>query len=295
MLLERISWNGWDIRKKISVDGAVQVPTTPRVDAGFCWKYDNGPLKEHQKQILTFQYGYCLPSFIILGVQKASTDEVAVWLNFNVYSRRLDGGVEVHYFDCVGRGKGKYRDSCKRFRDQHMHWDSRSPMATKMADSFSWSIVDQKSPYIDDMWGRYSKLGNLNWKDYTQRHTILFEKTPAYFDLAHPMVRFFTCETPDLYLFMKDVHRLLPSAKLIIVLRDPVSRLYSGYWQSCTGGFIGRFDQRHSLIRAFLGKLAVRSDCTLADFGRTVKQAMNEGIDTIKDPEFRRGKRVNCG
>lgn len=182
-LLDRVKYEA-----DTAVADAVRMPTNGRVDAGYCWRYDIGVLKEHHKQILTFQYGYCLPSFIILGVQKASTDEVAVWLNFNVYSRRLDGGVEIHYFDCVGRGKGKYRDSCKRFRDQQMHWDSRSPVAKKAADTFSWSIVDQKSPYVDDIWGRYSKLGNLNWKDYTQRHTILFEKTPAYFDLAHPMV-----------------------------------------------------------------------------------------------------------
>ena len=46
----------------------------------------------------------CCVDVWVVGVQKASTDELAVWLNFNVYSRRLDGGVEIHYFDCVGRG-----------------------------------------------------------------------------------------------------------------------------------------------------------------------------------------------
>ena len=85
--------------------GEMQRQPLPKfqVDAGSCWQDVTKPLQDYQKDSLTFPVGHCLPTFLVVGVQKGGTDELAVWLNFNVYQRRLDGGVELHFFDCVGR------------------------------------------------------------------------------------------------------------------------------------------------------------------------------------------------
>lgn len=217
-----------------------QPGTKQRVDAGSCWQDVTKPLQDYQKDSLTFSVGHCLPTFIVVGVQKGGTDELAVWLNFNVYHRRLDGGVELHFFDCVGRyvlgftGRSGYltserptfrsnggnRTMCSRYRDSSMTWDSKAADEKKKKDKFTWKAIKSESPFLDDTaWENYAKLGHLRHLDFHRRKTLTFEKSPSYFDLANPF----------------DVSRLLPSVKLIMLLREPVSRLYSGYWHSCSG------------------------------------------------------------
>ena len=109
---------------------------------------------------------------------------------------------------------------CSRYRDSSMKWDSKAADDKKKKDKFTWKSVKTISPYLDDVaWEKYAKLGHLRHLDFHRRKTITFEKSPSYFDLANPL----------------DVSRLVPSVKLIMLLRDPVSRLYSGYWHSCSG------------------------------------------------------------
>src|SRR5207253_753133 len=47
-----------------------EIPLEKIIDAGTCW------VVKQQDGV----YAKCLPSFLIIGAQKAGTDEVAVWL-----------------------------------------------------------------------------------------------------------------------------------------------------------------------------------------------------------------------
>jgi len=192
-----------------------------QVDAGTCIQTIKGSrLSEEEKHALTKSAAKCLPTFLLVGAQKAGTDELAVWLNTNIYLRRLDGGVETHFFDCMGRGQGYERLPCSRFRSTKMRFDQKAPSTvfSKHA-TLSWEAARNQSRYISSWWSTYRALGHQNYVGLKRRHTKNFEKTPAYMDLANPM----------------DVMRFLPSVQLIFMLRDPVKRLVSSYFQICSG------------------------------------------------------------
>lgn len=216
--------------------------TKERLDAGHCFQ-TRTKISDREKHIPTRSVARCLPTFLVLGAQKAGTDELGVWLNKNPNLRRLDGGVEVHFFDCVGRGLGKLRAPCTRVRRSAMTAVSH---AAKTKDEpllgrkkFRWDLMDRHSPIMASWWRYYEALGNVNYPDFHSRKVLTFEKSPAYMDLAHPM----------------DVGRLLPSAKLIFMLRNPVSRFISSYFQSCSGMYaihhncsMGDLEQRFDVL-----------------------------------------------
>lgn len=197
-----------------------------RIDAGYCVEQANlKKLSMEKRTSLVFPVAHCLPSFLLIGAQKAGTDELAVWLNQLFYARRLDGGVEIHFFDCLGRGKGWNRSPCSRARRPKMLYDSHAGMENltiarengqKLA--FAWNDLRKESNYVSSWWEKYLELGNMFYTGY-KRHAMTFEKTPAYMDLGHPM----------------DMMRMMPSAKLIFMLRDPVQRFISSYFQMCSG------------------------------------------------------------
>jgi len=188
-------------------------------------------------------YARCLPSFIVIGAQKSGTDELSVWLNFNVYHRRMDGGIETHFFDCVGRGKGKDREPCQRGRsfamasktvtgsapanDSAATLEALAAAAASSSSSsslpgtrWSWAHFAQKTPFMDDgLADIYARLGQLDRHSFFRwpSRTLVYEKSPSYLDLADP----------------RDVARLLPSVKIVLLTKDPVPRLFSSYWQSC--------------------------------------------------------------
>jgi len=194
-------------------------PLLKPVDAGSCWKL---PPPRPQSGV----FARCLPTLLIIGAQKAGTDELAVWLNFNEYQRRLDGGPETHFFDCVGRGRGQTRDPCFRGRNMAMAVYQHSPRYGLNSNDttggyWSWDRFRRESRFnrVDELWPRYARLGQLNKRGYYLRpsRALMFEKSPSYSDLAD----------------VRDVARLLPSVKLVFLTRDPVARLYSSYWQMC--------------------------------------------------------------
>jgi len=187
-----------------------KVPLEKPIDAGSCWISKERGMR-------------CLPSFLIIGAQKAGTDELSVWLNFNPYHKRLDGGAETHFFDCVGRGLGKERGPCYRprpFSGGNKALFTQDMQTKNDSADWSWDSVRLHSPFMDDhLFEFYIRLGRLYPDMYFRQpsRTLMYEKTPSYSDLANP----------------NDVARLLPSVKLVFLTRDPVPRLYSSYWQSC--------------------------------------------------------------
>jgi len=202
--------------------------TVPRIDSGFCTpKVNLNKFPVGLRRNIVVTAGYCLPSMLIIGTQKAGTDELAVWLKKNFYIGRLAGGVENHYFDCFGRSTGKTRESCHRLRDYRIHQDQaavkKSLKDIKNVENhkyyFSWSDINKEhSNYVSSTWDHYLRLGKLSYGPYI-RHNLVFEKTPSYLDMAHP----------------PDMAQLLPSVKLVILLRDPAKRLVSSYFQLCHG------------------------------------------------------------
>jgi len=193
----------------------------PIVDAGYCEKKLSKVSPEGRKH-LTLSVGVCLPSFIVLGAQKGGTDELAVWLNRNPYTRRLDGAVEVHYFDCLGRASGWDRKSCSRIRSSLMTSDSRaakSNITSIKSNMFQWSEHREQSRYLTSWWREYLELGNLNYHGYVINKAQTFEKTPAYMDFANPF----------------DMMRFLPSVRLLFLMRNPVDRFISSYFMICSG------------------------------------------------------------
>ena len=196
------------------VASARDKPVAEAVDAGTCVVVQGRAA-----------YARCLPSFIVIGAQKSGTDELSVWLNFNVYHRRMDGGIETHFFDCVGRGKGKDREPCHRGRSFAM--TSKTVTGSAPANDsawagtrWSWSHFAQKTPFMDDgLADIYARLGQLDRHSFFRwpSRTLVYEKSPSYLDLADP----------------RDVARLLPSVKIVLLTKDPVPRLFSSYWQSC--------------------------------------------------------------
>lgn len=240
-----------------SLRSAPDEPLEPPIDAGSCWIVRGASANG--------AYARCLPSFLIVGAQKAGTDELAVWLNFNVYHRRMDGGPETHFFDCVGRGRGQSREPCFRGRSAEMMLSQSSPQVAHLDPNstssrfWSWDRVRRSVRFnrVDELWERYMRLGQLDRRRYhiSPSRALVYEKTPSYSDLAHP----------------RDVARLLPSARIVFISRDPVARLYSSYWQACQ-------DSPGS-----------RRRCSVERYEELVLELIRDGgVGSRVDPEFRR-------
>lgn len=240
-------------------------PISPPIDAGTCKvieKFRDDKDDDHP-------YAYCLPSLIIAGAQKAGTDELAVWLNFSPFFRRLDGGPETHFFDCVGRGEGKERSSCYRARNPSMVYKQTALSTEKAGDKkhfFRWSVVREKSFYVSDIWARYATLGHLDYSGYNRiKRLVIFEKSPSYMDLADP----------------HDIIHLLPSVKLVFLIRNPVDRVYSGYWQSCLSD---TYDMNDSMLKNLKGN---KRKCSVERFTQLTNNwiARNINGDKFVDDE----------
>ena len=120
----------------------------------------------------------CLPGLVNIGVQKAGTGELQNWLAAHP-SVVIHGG-EVHFFDGM-----------------------KSPSACRAKQR-----ANLRFKYAKFLWrGR----GGLKRDDVKGK--LVFEKTPAYFDLAPP----------------KLVACAVPSARLLVMLREPAARARSAY------------------------------------------------------------------
>mgnify|MGYP002632085492 CR=1 FL=1 len=129
----------------------------------------------------------CLPTVINIGVQKAGTGELQTWLS--AHPRAIAHGGEVHFFDTLKR-----EPTCDNAR-------SRASLRLRYA-KYLWQHRTRSSAQLPSR-DELSRGGR--W--------LLFEKTPAYFDMATPAV----------------VMCAVPSAKILLMLRLPVARAVSAY------------------------------------------------------------------
>lgn len=91
-----------------------------------------------------------------------------------------------------------------------IHVDSANDLDAKEA-SVLRKRVGYRSKIIDTARVRLSTRFVLNPK------FIAFEKTPAYVDQANPI----------------DIASVVPGAKIMVILRNPMERLHSAYWHIC--------------------------------------------------------------
>ena len=95
----------------------------------------------------------------------------------------------------LNTGLGKERPSCFRFRDQSMHWDSRSPEIVQTKDTFQWATVSQRSIYLDDTW--YNTTQH-NTTQYNTTHLRMDELGQSMQDFSRTSMFVFACSLSNL-------------------------------------------------------------------------------------------------
>lgn len=142
----------------------------------------------------------CFPSFVIAGTMKSGTGELMKWLNLHPQ---------------LSSGKGKSGEN-------EMHF------FTKIYEQYLSNLDAQNRPTNDLMqsryWESYLRLfPSFSHKESNYRYT--FDKSPDYIRCPAALLR---------------LKKLLPSVKIIILLRNPTMRLISGFQHNCRHGRYGR-------------------------------------------------------
>jgi hypothetical protein len=149
------------------------------------------------------------PHFIGIGAQKAGT----TWLhrNLQVHPQIFMPRKEVHYFDrkiddrsnAMSRLFGK-REVDRQWRRQARHW-----LKVHMIDNFSlekllWDLKYYMRPYNDEWYASVFE---------PSEGRVTGEITPAYSALDRDRVAY--------------VHEIVPEAKIIFMMRNPIERVWS--------------------------------------------------------------------
>jgi len=153
----------------------------------------------------------CLPSFLLIGVQKAGTRELRNWLH--IHPELTGHFAELQYLNQAGctaeskhraephESKAQTRTICKSGKGRHVDSDL----------TYFWRGYLDRFPVCMD-----KKCLNSN----TTRHTkYSFEKSPSYIAMRLPQI--------------ERLKKIMPSLRFLAILREPVSRLYSWYNMAC--------------------------------------------------------------
>jgi hypothetical protein len=149
------------------------------------------------------------PDFIGIGAQKSGT----TWLHRNLHAhpQLWLPRKEVHYFDkkindnsnALSRLLGKgYEDA--RWRRQVWHWIKVNTVRKPSLKELRWTAKYYMRPYNDRWYGEIFE---------PKKGRIAGEITPAYSVLSKDKVA--------------HVHELVPEAKLIFMMRNPIERAWS--------------------------------------------------------------------
>ncbi len=149
------------------------------------------------------------PDFIGIGAQKSGT----TWLhrNMDAHPQLWLPRKEVHYFDkkindntnALSRLLGKSDDDV-RWRRQTWHWLKFHTLKKPSLRELRWISKYYMKPYNDDWYGEIFE---------PKKGRIAGEITPAYSVLSKEKVA--------------HVHSLVPEAKLIFMMRNPIERAWS--------------------------------------------------------------------
>eukprot|EP01041_Mallomonas_annulata_P006109 gene6109-12368_t len=170
--------------------------STATVDAGTCISYYHSATNELQE--------HCLPSFAIVGAMKAGTGALMKWLNLHPYlmsGKGSEGKREIHFFG------QQYEEAQCKVCEYAKHFvvykgQKRKTQTQTQTDS-------QQTPV---------KTGGNRLRPVDVDRLYTFDKSPDYM------------RDRDKLLQMKT---LLPSLRIVVLLRNPVSRAYSGFRHNC--------------------------------------------------------------
>ena len=143
---------------------------------------------------------------IVAGVQKCGTSELQQWLKR--LPRVRHNNLEPHFFDCLAGGPCDKRCVPGAFRPGGCH-KQRYVLNNETLDAYR---RDFKPLAIAE--GPKPRALEIADADAEALPWLHFEKTPSYYDCADSAL----------------VRATLPNARVAFILRDPVARLWSGYF-----------------------------------------------------------------
>eukprot|EP00924_Labyrinthula_sp_SR-Ha-C_P012814 snap_masked-scaffold_108-processed-gene-0.0-mRNA-1 protein AED:1.00 eAED:1.00 QI:0/-1/0/0/-1/1/1/0/617 len=166
-----------------------------------------------------FEHFECMPNTILLGVQKGSTGELALWMSKNPEITRY--GSEVHFFDKDLEKKTPSSFSNERINILESYKKGKDTPAAKLMipPKQEKNIISEYLFQITRS-DRKRRISGVQVKDLLDRKQLLFEKTPAYFDEIHPK---------DLSSALKQTF----NPQVLVILRDPATRFHSAYFHNC--------------------------------------------------------------
>jgi hypothetical protein len=219
-------------------------PQPSGLDAGLCVR--TYPLNaSNEKELGSVR---CLPSFLIIGVQKAGTRELRNWLH--AHPNLTGHSAELGYLDMVGctresdrrgvadenkataaticnHGGGPVTNAmliaAEKSRKNHAPKTKNKNKIKGKNEHYNpalyHSAFNESNP-IDNRYFWRGYLDRFPIMDEMQRRTqLIFEKTPKYVEMATSRI--------------VRLHQTFPSMKMLLVLRDPVARAYSWYNMAC--------------------------------------------------------------
>lgn len=135
------------------------------------------------------------PAFIIIGAQKSGTTSLYDYISQHPNARRGKRR-EPHFFDWAWQGALDYEMSRDQIND-----------CSRVLESYHCSIDEMRMKYLLSL--GYPSLNEVRYP------IVCGESTPSYLLYGTPVA--------------KRIHDMYPSIRLIVILRDPVSRAYSQY------------------------------------------------------------------
>ena len=219
------------------------VPANPQAEASIVWPaaaprpvwkdpgfracpvpkgLDAGTCVEHGGEV------HCLPSFVIIGVQKAATRELTNWLG--LHKQLAAPGRELHFLNsvmCPDWDKPTHEVSAAHAEYGVMcgvHVGATRQAVNRRALRKTGSRAGP-SPDFHGFWRKYSsyfpspQAARKPGITLTPESKYYFEKTPNYIMMEEESV--------------EKLHSLFPSMRLIVQLRNPIDRMYSWFYMYC--------------------------------------------------------------
>eukprot|EP00730_Choanoeca_flexa_P003487 TRINITY_DN11421_c0_g1_i3.p1 TRINITY_DN11421_c0_g1~~TRINITY_DN11421_c0_g1_i3.p1 ORF type:complete len:435 (+),score=13.49 TRINITY_DN11421_c0_g1_i3:129-1433(+) len=198
------------------------------------WRLDAGMCVIHERSNAVA----CLPSLIIIGAMKAGTAELQGWLSQHPALYRWKGPPSVTLISSP-------------FHLSSSAGASRSGNGEPHFFDKLTSDAELEAGWSKYLWEGFSISESLSFIE--NRYT--FEKTPAYLRMSPAGIA--------------RMARMLPSVRMIAILREPASRAYSHFQQRCRQGAYRRLHPKHPLRHSIVGNItfhptSLRSEAIVA-------------------------------
>ena len=196
-------------------DPGVRVCSVPKgLDAGTCSRHGTSTVTDV----------HCIPSFLIIGVQKAATRELSNWLD--MHTQLAASGKELHFLNTAACSAWQENPN-ELALDGQMKMCGRKVGGRRGSGHVKSSKVRARlGPDYGGFWRMYSAYFPSKQEAAREPGITLapekryyFEKTPSYIMMEEESV--------------EKLRSLFPSMRLIVQLRDPVDRMHSWFYMYC--------------------------------------------------------------